>query len=314
MEEIVGKGFNYNSLELSKIIGEPRDPRKPYPDVVSAICQLDTAQPDDYVYYFDVLLETDVVHTITGTGLLTTVNVSPDTPVEFTFIDIASPEYYVKVTDLAKAKEATLARKLATVDRSLNMEETRYIISLLEAATVSAGNTHSFSSGNFSFVYPDLIDMISDVIDYADGYTLLVGPLVDKDIKLWDWTANKYASMLAAFADLGIEKIRVTGTFTLDGAASTAIMNQYKAYLVGKNTTVGKPFLFVRKNLNDIDLLGAAIKTSGEKPQRLIFFSPNPITIESSGAKRYLAVGMTGYEEIVAACINQYAVSKFTRS
>jgi len=314
MEELVGKGFNYNSLELSKIIGEPRDPRKPYPDVVSAICQLDTAQPDDYVYYFDVLLETDVVHTITSTGLLTTVQVSPDTPVEFTFIDIASPEYYVKVTDLAKAKEATLARKLATVDRSLNMEETRYIISLLEAATVSAGNTHSFSSGNFSFVYPDLIDMISDVIDYADGYTLLVGPLVDKDIKLWDWTANKYASMLAAFADLGIEKIRVTGTFTLDGAASTAIMNQYKAYLVGKNTTVGKPFLFVRKNLNDIDLLGAAIKTSGEKPQRLIFFSPNPITIESSGAKRYLAVGMTGYEEIVAACINQYAVSKFTRS
>ena len=314
MEEIVGKGFNYNSLELSKIIGEPRDPRKPYPDVVSAICQLDTAQPDDYVYYFDVLLETDVVHTITSNGLLTTVQVSPDTPVEFTFIDIASPEYYVKVTDLAKAKEATLARKLATVDRSLNMEETRYIVSLLEAACVSAGNTHSFSSGNTSFVYPDLIDMISDVIDYADGYTLLVGPLVDKDIKLWDWTANKYASMLAAFADLGIEKLRVTGTFTLDGAASTAIMNQYRAYLVGKNTTVGKPFLFVRKNLNDIDLLGAAIKTSGEKPQRLIFFSPNPITIESTGAKRYLAVGMTGYEEIVAACINQYAVSKFTRS
>lgn len=309
-----GKGLNYNSLEISKIIGEPLDPRKKYPDVVSAICQLDTAQPDDYVYYFDVLLETDVVHTITSTGLLTTVEVSPDTPVEFTFIDIASPEYYVKVTDLAKSKEATLARKLLTIDRALNMEESRYILALLDAGAVSAGNTHNFSSGNYSFTYFDLIEMIDDVIDYADGYTLVCGSLVDKDIKLWDWTANKYASMIAAFNDLAIEKIRVTGSFTLDGVASTNLIANTTAYLVGRNTTVGKPMLFVRKNLNDIDLLGAAIKQNGEKPQRLIFASPNPITIESSGAKRYLAVGLTGYEEIVAAVVNQYALSKFVRS
>ena len=306
------KGFNYNALEVSKVIGEPLDPRKPYSDLVSAICETQTASPDDYLYYYDVLVETDYVYTITSDGLLTTTNVAADTPTAFTFIDIATPEYYVKLIDLAKSMEATLARKLATIDRSLNMEESRYLITLADAAATTRSNTHSFSSGNYSFAFPDLIDMISDVIDYADGYVLLVGSLVDKDIKLWDWTANKYASMLAAFADLGITKLRVTGSFTLDGVASTNIMANTKAYLVGTNTTVGKPFLFVRKNLNDINLLGAAIKQNGEKPQRLVFVSPNPITI--TGVGRYLGVGVTGYEEIVAACVNTYAVSRFTRS
>ena len=61
----------YDSLEISRILGEPLDPRKPYSDLVTLIAQTDTADPDEYVYYFDTSLETDRVLTITGSGELT---------------------------------------------------------------------------------------------------------------------------------------------------------------------------------------------------------------------------------------------------
>ncbi len=74
-------------------------------------------------------------------------------------------------------------------------------------------NRLSYVDGVKALIIPDMatalaalrtgkIDMIEDIIDYSDSYTLVLGSLVDKDIKLWDWTANKYASMIAAFNDL----------------------------------------------------------------------------------------------------------------
>jgi hypothetical protein len=304
----------YNSLEVARILGEPRDPRKPYPDVVSAVCQTATAEPNDYHYYYDVLLETDKVITITGGTALTTENVTPDTPAEFTFIDISSPEYYIKITDLASAKEATMARKLDTINRALNSYESYYIITLASAAASTASHEHTLFSGQSRFSYNDLIFMIDDVIDYGDNYTLIVGATLDQDMKLWDWNDNKYQSMVAAFGDLGVTKMRLNGTVTIDSSA-TSLLSSTVGYLVANSTTVGKPFLFVRKRLSDIDLLGGAIKQGGDKPERLVFVSPNPIAVNVSGTTtRYLAVGLTGYEEIVAACINPYAISKFTRS
>ena len=305
---------SYNQLEIAKILGEPLHPEKPYSNLIDAVCQTDTADPSEYVYYFDVLMETNKVITITGTGQLTTQNVSADTPTQFTFIDISSPEYYVKVTDLAKAKEATLARKLRTINRSLNAYENNYIIELAQAGVISVAHQHDLDGTNTKFTYDVLINMLQDVIDYGDNYVLLVGATIDTDIKLWDYDENKYHSLLEAFKDLAIEKVRVSGTVTIDDSA-TSMLSSTIAYLVAKDTEVGAPFLFVRKRLNDIDLLGGAIKQNGERPERLVFVSPNPIAVNVGGTTtRYLAVGLTGYEEIVGACINPYAVSEFERA
>lgn len=306
--------IKYSQLEVARIIGEPLDPRKPYPDVISAICETASADPEEYVYYFDVLAETDIVYTITSTGALTSTNVSPDTPAAFTFIDIATPEYYVKITDLASAKEATLARKLKTIERAMNMYETKYIFDLATTAASGVSNNLSLTSGQMRFSYNDLIRMVQQVVDYGDNYTLWVGSEMDQDIKLWDWNDNKNQSMIAAFQDLGIQKIRMgAGNLTIDANSPARQLAANKGFLIANSTEVGKPFLFVRKNLSDIDLLGAAIKQNGEKPQRLIFASPNPI-VASGGTTRYLAVGLTGYEEIVAACVNPYGVCSFSRS
>lgn len=307
------EGLKYNPLEIARILGEPKNPAKPFPDLVTAVAQTDTADPDEYVYYYDVLVETDKVLTITGSGELTSEGVTPDTPTLFTFVDVASPEYYVKVTDLAGAKEATLKRKLATLNRALNAYENEYVIRLAQAAAITVSHQQGMEVGETAFTYKDLIDMMEDVVDYGDNYLLLLGSTIDKDMKLWDWNDNKYTSMIAAFGDLGIEKMRVVGNVTTDGSSS-AMLPATKAYLVARDTVVGNPFLFVRKKLNDIDLLGGAIKQSGDRPERLVFVSPNPVAVTVTTARRYLAVGLTGYEEIVAACINPYAISEYTRA
>lgn len=118
---------------------------------------------------------------------------------------------------------------------------------------------------------------------------------------------------MVAFKDLGITKIRFgTGNVTIDTNAATRQLSAVSAYLIATSTEIGKPFLFVRKKLSDIDLLGAAIKQNGDRPERLVFASPNPITV--AGGNRFLAVGLTGFEEIVAACLNPYAVSKYVRA
>jgi len=301
----------YSPLELAKIIGEPLDPRKPYPDIVEAVCFTDTAEPTDYVYYHTYLNATNLVYTITSTGAVTSSNVSPQAPSEFTFIDNATPEYYVKINELASAKEATLARVLRTINQTLNMKENKYIADL---AIAGAQSDHSLTSGQMRFSYNDLVEMLLDIVDYGDNYTFLVGSELDQDIMLWNWNDNKYHDLLQAFNALNIKKIRMgVGNITVDTNAAARQLAANRGLLIATSTEMGKPFVFVRKKLNDIDLLGAAIKQEGEKPQRLVFVSPNPINA-SGGTSRYLAVGITGYEQIVAACVNGMCVSKFSRS
>ena len=302
----------YDQLEMARIFGEPLDPRKPYPDIVSTVCETDTAEPDEYHYYFDTTLESDTIHTITNSGAVTQVSVLPETPAALTFVDVASPEYYVKITDLASSKERTLSRKVKTIKRALDAYETFAVIETMESACTTSGNfiDRSASSGASTFNYEHLIVMIDGIIDYGSDYTLVAGTLIDRDIKLWDWTDNKYTSLATALDALGIDIIRSNALVTVDSSATRALEGS-KAYLVAKDSTMGKPNLFVRKKIDGIDLLGGVIKQDGGAPQRVIFVSPNPITV--TGSARYLAVAITGFEEIVAANTNPYAVYRFER-
>ena len=217
----------------------------------------------------------------------------------------------MKVIDLAKSKERVLGRKKATIERALNAEENYQVIQLIDAAAVGEGNLNDLRSGETSFNYQHLIDMIDQIIDYSENYVLIAGTQIDKDVKLWDWKDNKFQSLKQAFADLGIELMRINQTVTRDGVA-TNVLESTVAYLVGTVTEQpGKPILFVRKRMNEIERLAGIISESGTQAERLIFVSPNPVQV---GSTRYLAVGITGYEEIAVATTNPKACSKFIRS
>jgi WD40 repeat protein len=302
--------FKYDSLELARIIGEPKDPRRPYPLLVDALCEVDSADPEEYVYYFDVLQDTDKIFTITADGSVTTTNVTPDTPALLSFVDVATDEYYVKVIDLAKAKERVLGRKKITINRALNAEENYQVVTLLNAAAVAEGNLNDLRSGETSFNYQHLIDMIDQVIDYSENYVLTAGTQIDKDIKLWNWKDNKFQDLQIAFDNLGISVKRINQTVTRDNV-STPVLASTVAYLAGTTTEAGKPFLFVRKRMNEIEKLNGIISESGDQAERLVFVSPNPVQVSST---RYLAVGITGYEEFAVATTNPKAISKFTRT
>ena len=302
--------FKFDHLELARIIGEPRDPRRPYPLLVEKLCDTDTADPNEYVYQFDVLLDTDKVISTVASGMTTTA-VTPDTPALLSFTDLATDEYWVKITDLANAKERTLGRKKATINRAMNAEENYQIVQLLDAAAITAGNLNDLRSGETTFTYSHLIDMIDQVIDYSENYVLTCGTQIDKDIKLWDFKDNKYHSMIEAFNDLGIEVVRINQSVTRDGAA-TNVLASTRAYLAGTVTEKpGKPLLFVRKRMNEIERLGGVISESGDQAERLVFVNPNPVIVSST---RHLAVAIVGYEQYVAATQNLYAISRFIRS
>lgn len=304
--------MHYDPLEIAKIIGSPVDPRRPYPLLVETICETETALPSEYHYYYDVLQDTDKIYVITGGTAVTQLNVTPDTPTALTFVDVASPELYVKLTDLASAKELVLARKKKTISRSLNAEENYRIIAAVDAACISLGNLRDLDSAQTRFRYNNLIDMIDLIIDYSENYVLVMGTLIDKDVKLWNWNDNKYHDLTEAFNDLGITKIRINQTVTRDGS-STSVLSSTIAYLAGTQTEEpGKPVLFVRKQLSAIEKLGSSFEAvGGDVPERLVYISPNPIQVSTD---RYLAVGMTGFEEIVVAVTNPYALAKFTRT
>src|ERR1035441_2749323 len=134
MEKTQVKDRLYNPLELAQILGEPRDPRTPYTLLQNTICQTATAQPEDYVYSFDAVLDTDIVYQVSFDGSVTQINVTPFSPTLLTFLDIASPEYYIKITDLAKKKEDVIARKTITINRSMNAIENQMIISAISGS------------------------------------------------------------------------------------------------------------------------------------------------------------------------------------
>ena len=304
-------GLKYTPLEMAKIFGEPKDPRKPYTMLQTAVCETGTANPEDYVYTFDVLLDTDKVYIVTSTGEVTQENVVPDSPATVTFIDVASPEYWVKLTDLASKKEDVFARKTLTINRAMNAYENYLIVNAIAGATQTA-NKFSLQSGETTFTYDSLIDMISALQDYGDKFVLIVGATIAKDIILWDYKENKYHSLTAALGDLGVEIIRVNQTVNIDGGA-TSVIASTKAYLVATNTEVGKPILFIRKKLNSIAMLGGVISEGGDAPERLIITSTNPTTVLTAN-KRYFAVGVAGFEEVAIAVANPYALAEFSRT
>lgn len=315
----------YSPLEVARIIGQPLDPRKPYPQIVEECCETDTAEPEDYIYYFDVLVETEKVYVITGTGAVTQEYVTLDTPVQLQFVDVASPEYYIKLTDFASRKEDVIARKKRTINWALNSYESWRIIQLLDAAATTSGHTNTLESGFTRFNYPELISMLEDVQDYGDDYLLLVGARIDKDMLLWNWNDDKNQSVIEAWKELGIKKIKMSlagsaQTFAYhtgvsgDVLETTNILATNTAYLLARDNAggLGKPLLFVRKKLDSVKTLGGVISEDGVAPERLVFVSPNPITVTSTA--RYLAVGLTGYEQIASAVVNPYAVKRFVRS
>ena len=307
------KVMYYNPLEVSRIIGEPKDPRKPYGyyGVIPDICEVDSGTPDEYLYEFNATMETDKIYVVTSTGATTQLNITPNTPTLVSYVDNVTPEFWIKLKDLAGAKEKILARKKVDINRALDGYEVYSILQALNGS-IQTANDYTIGSGNSGFAYNTLVEMMNGLDDYADSYVLLVSGTIQQDIRLWDWTYNKYTSLATALKDLNVKIVRVFGQVYVDGTLKN-IIDPNTCYLIGTQTTVGKPILFVRKQLSAIEDIGGVLKEDGSAPERWVIVGNAPQWVDGSSA-RYLAVSLIGWGEIAIVVTNPYAISRFQRS
>ncbi len=327
MDKLITAKFldNYETerKEISRIIGEPKRPDKEMPFFVEKIATFDTAAPNDYVYSFTAATGTEAIYVTTADGKIVQQEVTPNTPTLMSFVDIQSNEFYIKINKLASAKEKAIAVTKVDIARAMDKYECKYVVELMDTAATAQSNLFTLDSGATRFTYSKAVDMIEAVADYGDGLQLICGSQVYKDIILWDYNDNKYQSLKNALSDAGVEVTRVglkagARTFNLDddnsgGATSVDVLAANSAYMVATDTEMGNPILFVRKEVGAIEGFGNLTTESTNVAQRYIFVSGSPVTV-TSGNKRYLAVGFTGMEEFAAACVNPYAIAKFTRA
>lgn len=314
---------NYDALEIAKIAGEPRDAAKDMPYFVEQIGQFDTAAPEDNYYTYATTAGSRVIYVVTANGAITQSNVSPSSPTLMSFVDIQTPEYYAKLIDLAKAKEKVVARQQLMIQQAMDFEECYYVRTLLDTAATAESNLFTLDSGDTKFDYPKLVDMVEAVEDYGTILKLLAGAAPAKDIRKFDYDANKYQSVKQAMADLGVEMIRVglkgaARTFSLDddnsgGTSSTDVIPSTYAYLVAVDTVVGAPILMVRKEISSVEMFNELSAQNGTRPQRFTFVSPNPVML-TANSKRYLGVGFTGFEEAGFAALCSSAIARFERA
>lgn len=318
MEKIQNTQYEkFTAFEVSQILGEPRDARvnNGFDQIITMVSEVASAEPTDYVYYHVARIPVDKVVNITSTGYVVQENISLIAPTAFTFIDMASNEQYVKFVDLAKRKEDVLARVNQSIDFGLNSWELYYLLGLMATACASTGNQVTLDTAEVRFSFEHAVEMIQKVVDYGDNYVLLMGANVDADVKMWEFNDNKFMSTLAQLERLGVKRVRVPAfSVTVDGTP-TAIIDPNKAYLVALNSNSAmaqKPCLFVRRKLGEIAELTGVLSADGKVPERLILTTGNPVPVGATN-QRMLAVAVNGYEELVAAITNPYAICEFER-
>ena len=297
-----------NFTEVAKIVGEPLDPLKPYPEVVKLICDVDTTAVGIDLYSFDVDEDVKEVYVLANNAAtITSVQVTPSSPNSVSFNDIASREYRFHLYDLYRAKYDIVGKKKKAITRSMDAKEIKLVLDVALAA-VPGANAHT-GEADAKFKYPDLIELIEDIMDYGDKFVLVAGASVWKDMILWDYDENKYRSLKEALEDLGIDRVRISGTVKTDGGGAEALLNADKVLLVALNSVTGKPIKFSRRELPG-DFEGIKEEKDAAK-QRVVIISP---AIMNIGADRLPSVGAVGLESIAIVATNSKCLSSFEKT
>ena len=297
-----------NFTEVAKIVGEPLDPRKLVPDVVKLICDIDTTGVGVDLYSYDVDEDVKEVFVLANNAAtITSQQVSPTSPNSVAFNDIASREYRFHLYDLYRAKYDIVGKKKKAITRSMDAKEIKLVLDVALAAVPGANAATGVADAKFK--YPDLIDMIEDVMDYGDRFVLVAGSSPFKDMILWDYDENKYHSLKDALEDLGIERVRVSGTVNTDGGGAEALLDANKVLLVALNSITGKPIKFSRRELPG-DFEGIKEEKDAAK-QRVVIISP---AIMNVGSDRLPSVGVVGLESIAIVATNSKCLASFEKT
>ena len=303
------------SLEIAKVIGQPIDSSLPVPAVIGEICDFDLAEYGDDVYYFAAYDDNaEIIYTAADAGEVTSAKKSPSGVTVLPLVGLQSNLAYVtleemqKVTSSVGNKDFTaLARKKASITRSMDNYEVRKVLDLLLAIT-----QQEVELATADDIYSGIMKMAHKVIDYGDNFVLLCGSTVWEAINSYDrdhvGSFNFRLGIREMCKDFGITIVKVVGNAALDTTTDArAVLSVTKAILVARNSTLvaGKPCIFVRRKIDPAFATQLGIPV--DEAQRIVTTIGGLSVVNNS--KNILGYGVVGYESIAVACTNYKAIA-----
>ena len=300
-----------NGLEIAKVIGQPIDATLPVPFEISEICDLDTAEFGEDVYYFAAYdNNTDIVYTAADAGEVVSNKKSPTGATGLTFVGLQSDLAYVTINELQDAKDQTaLARKKAAIGRGMDKYEVKRLLD-----TILAISSQEVELATADDIYSGIMKMVHKVVDYGDNFVLLAGSTVWEKINSYDRdhvTSFEYRLPIKEMMrEFGIQVIKVASgaTVSLDTTSSAAVvLSATKAILVARDSKLkaGKPCLFVRRKINPE--VAAQLGIAPDKAERLVTVIGGLQVINNH--KNILGFGVVGYECNIEAVTNYLAIA-----
>jgi hypothetical protein len=295
--------------QIASILNESYDPELPIADLITAIMNTASAEPQEKVYYFTPTLPVKKVYLLTSNCQVTQEEVSPATQNTLSFTSIVTPSYWICLDDLLNGDMNILDLYAETIQEALNREEIYAVLALVDAAAVARSNVFGLDSGKTKFDYPKLVEMRKALRKYGRKLVLISGPNVTEDIELMQYDANKFQGVdIKDVVDMWIpvEDLQVT-----IGGAATDVINEDTAYLVAvSDSKANKPGYFVRRKINSHILAGTTDTTMVAK-ERAVMVSG---MIMPKGTVEQFSKGIAGFEQIGAVISNSYTCSKFVRA
>ena len=302
-------------LEIASLIGQPINTQLPVPVELSAIADTFTAEPGEKVWKFSATEDTaDVILAVDANGAITVKKRDAVGITEISFSGLNSKLEYVLVDAvLGSADTDLLSRRRESITRGMDKREVKIIIDAILNKTAGAlpgKDPFEVTPVSGDDLYDLIVAMKHKVEDYGDGYVLLCASDVKEAIDNYDKAINATnvggVSLPAKLKELGIEVVKMFGKVSsADNEAEVAMMASGKMILVAKNSRLqeGKPVKFVRRIIApDIaKLMGADV----DKAQRATIVNPTPVNVAGTNT---LAYGIYGYESIVFAIVNPYAL------
>ncbi len=298
-------------LEISKIIGVPIDPNLSVPVIISEVANVETAEPGEEVkYYASYDANVDDVYTADANGVITAHKLTANSATALSFQGLQSKLEYVLINDVLAGSEGNkpdtgvLGRKKAGISRGMDKEEVRRICALCLS---QASQEVTQASGQD--LYDLIVGLVHKIEDYGDNYVLLVGSTVKEAIDTYDKdnadNFNYRVGLQEYLTKTGIKVIKVRGTFTNSTGTGQRMLAVDKLVLIARDSTIaaGKPFWFIRRKVNP----EIAKMMNAETAERLISVAQAPTIID--GTNNLLGYGVFGFEAVIEAMTNKYAIS-----
>lgn len=297
-------------LEIAKLVGEPINPSLPVPMAISAIADVDSADPGEKVFYFaSEDTDDDEIYDVDVNGAITVVKRVPLADTALTFKGLNSKLEYVLLDSVLSSPDVdVLARKKEAITRGMDKLELRLILK----AIVDAGGITTITPTSNEDLYDVIMRAKHTLEDYGDSYALLCGSAVKEAIDTYDKdkasSFNYNVGLTAKLRELGMDVMKIFGTVKTTGdSAQERLLDTNKFIMVARNSTIakGKPIHFVRRRISaDIaKLMGADI----DQAQRALVVNPTPVNVSGTNTLGY---GVYGYESIIWAIKNKRAVVK----